>query len=138
MITALVDTSFLFALTNRNDASHSACAAVTQSVRLQPVVPVTVLPEIAHLLDAQLGHHIMQQFVEQITQPIWTLETLTRDDLQRAAGLLQQYHDNRLDFVDATIIAIAERLNIKRVLTLDKRHFQVVQPNHCKSFEILP
>ena len=138
MIIALVDTSFLFALTNRNDASHSACAAVIQSVQFQPVVPITVLPEIAYLLDARLGHHIMQQFVEQITQPIWTLETPTRDDLQRAAGLLQQYHDNRLDFVDATIIAIAERLNIKRVLTLDKRHFQVVQPQHCSSFEILP
>ena len=137
-MTALVDTSFLFALTNRNDASHSACAAVAQSMRFQPVVPVTVLPEIAYLLDARLGHHIMQQFVEQITQPAWTLESPTTVDVQRAAALLQKYHDNRLDFVNATIIAIAERLNIKRVLTLDKRHFQVVNPQHCNSFEILP
>ena len=137
-MTVLVDTSFLFALTNRNDVSHSACATVAQSTRFQPIVPITVLPEIAYLLDVRLGHHIMQQFVEQITQPAWTLESPTTVDLQRATALLKRYYDNRLDFVDATIIAIAERLNIKQVLTLDKRHFQVVQPQHCNSFEILP
>ncbi len=137
-MTVLADTSFLFALTNRNDKSHAACAAVAQSLRVRTVVPLTVLPEVAYLLDMRLGHHIMQQFVEQITRPAWTLETINQDDLQRAAALLKQYHDNRLDFVDSTIIAIAERLNIKRVLTLDRRHFQVVRPLHCVAFEILP
>ena len=137
-MTALVDTSFLFALANRNDKSHPACAAVAQSLDFRPVVPLTILPEVAYLLDVRLGHHIMQQFVEQIIDPAWILEFPRRDDLQRAAVLLAKYHDNRLDFVDATIIAIAERLKIKRVLTLDQRHFRVIQPQHCAAFELLP
>lgn len=137
-MTALVDTSFLFALTNRNDKSHAACAAVAQTLDVRPVVPLTVLPEVAYLLDAHLGHHVMQQFVQHITDPAWILETPNVDDLQRAAALLATYHDNRLDFVDATLIAIAERLNIRRVLTLDQRHFRVVRPRHCAAFEILP
>jgi predicted nucleic acid-binding protein len=44
----------------------------------------------------------------------------------------------KLDFVDALIVAIAERLNISRLLTLDRRDFQFIRPKHCTSFELLP
>ena len=36
------------------------------------------------------------------------------------------------------IAATAERLNIKRLLTLDRRDFQLIRPRHCDSFELLP
>ncbi len=134
----LVDTSFLFALTNRNDLSHTACVEVAQNIRTRWIVPLTVLPEVAYLLDSRLGHHVMQQFIEQISQPTWTLEAVHPDDWPRVADLLKTYQDSRLDFVDATLIAIAERLRIKRLLTLDQRHFRLVRPHHCPAFEILP
>lgn len=137
-MTALVDTSFLFALINRNDLSHAACTAVAQTLRARLIVPLTVLPEVAYLLDTRLGHSVMQQFVNQIAMPAWTLEAVDSADLKRVATLLQTYQDMRLDFVDATLIAIAERLNIKRILTLDQRHFRVVRPKHCQAFSLLP
>jgi predicted nucleic acid-binding protein len=40
--------------------------------------------------------------------------------------------------VDALIVAMAERLNIIRLLTLDRRDFQIIRPKHCGSFELLP
>ncbi len=46
--------------------------------------------------------------------------------------------DSRLDFVDATVIAIAERLNITRILTIDKRDFGMVRPTHADAFDLLP
>ena len=55
-----------------------------------------------------------------------------------AAALLEQYADARLDFVDATLVAIAERLNIRRLLTLDQRHYRMIRPTHCPVFELLP
>ena len=137
-MTVLVDTSFLFALANKNDTSHLACATVAQSLQARLVVPLTVLPEITYLLDVRLGHHVMRQFVQQITQPAWTLEPPGVDDLNRAGALLEQYGDTRLDFVDATLIAIAERLKIQRILTLDQRHFRAIRPQHCEAFELLP
>ena len=36
------------------------------------------------------------------------------------------------------LVAVAERLKIRRVLTLDRRHFEMIRPRHCASFEILP
>lgn len=134
----LVDTSFLFALANSNDLSHAACTNVARTLQARQIIPLTVLPEIAYLLDDRLGHHVMRQFVWQITQPSWTLEPPNSDDLIRAGELLDQYKDARLDFVDATLIAIAERLNIQHLLTLDQRHFRAIRPQHCDSFALLP
>lgn len=33
---------------------------------------------------------------------------------------------------------MAERLNIERILTLDRRDFSIIKPKHCAAFEILP
>jgi uncharacterized protein len=35
-------------------------------------------------------------------------------------------------------IAIAERLNITTVLTIDQRDFRLFRPKHCESFKLLP
>lgn len=137
-MTTIVDTSFLVSLTNPNEYGHKACVAVAKTIRDTLIVPQTVLPEATYLLDKYLGHHVMREFVRRMLLPVWTIEPIRESDLVRTAVLLEKYHDNRLDFVDATLIAIAERLNIQRVLTLDKRHFRVIRPSHCPTFELLP
>jgi predicted nucleic acid-binding protein len=68
----------------------------------------------------------------------WRLEPLTDADLPRAADLMQSYADARIGFVDASIIATAERLGVARVYTLDRRHFGLVRPRHVDSFTLLP
>ena len=62
----------------------------------------------------------------------------TDQDIHRSARLIEQYADSKVDFVDASIIAIAERLNIQTVLTIDQRDFRMVRPLHCDSFILLP
>jgi hypothetical protein len=37
-----------------------------------------------------------------------------------------------LGIVDAAVIAIAERLQLTEIATLDHRHFAVVQPSHTR------
>ncbi len=137
-MTAIVDTSFLVSLANANEAEHQACVALAQTIRERLVIPHVVLPEAAYLIDKYLGHRTMQTFVTRMTLPAWTLEPLREGDLERTAEILDRYHDQRLDFTDAAIIAIAERLRIRRVLTLDRRHFQIIRPQHCPTFELLP
>jgi predicted nucleic acid-binding protein len=137
-VNTLVDTSYLFALINQNDRSHALCARFARMTTDHLLVPITILPEVAYLLDSRLGHHVMQQFVASMAQPTWTLIMVEQPDLQSAAATLQRYQDMRLDFVDATLVAVAERLGIKRILTLDRRHFHAVRPKHCAAFELLP
>ena len=63
---------------------------------------------------------------------------MTEKDLKRVNQILEQCADSQLDFVDAVIVAIAERLRITRILTLDRRDFSIMRPRHCDYFEILP
>jgi predicted nucleic acid-binding protein len=63
---------------------------------------------------------------------------LSRADWTRIAELTQQYSDQPLGGVDAGLIAVAERLGLTTIATLDRRHFGVVRPNHAKVLTLIP
>ena len=48
------------------------------------------------------------------------------------------YSDLPLGFVDASIVAMAERLAFDTVLTVDRRHFGVVRPRHVERLRVVP
>jgi predicted nucleic acid-binding protein len=52
--------------------------------------------------------------------------------------LVRQYAGFPLGVADASVIAIAERLKVAQVATIDHRHFRAVRPEHCAAFELLP
>jgi len=59
-------------------------------------------------------------------------------DLRRCRELQAQYEDLALGVVDASIVALAERLGEERIATLDHRHFSVVRPAHTEALALLP
>jgi len=63
---------------------------------------------------------------------------LTAADLARMSELVLRYADFPLGAVDASVIAVAERYGVKRVATLDRRHFTVVKPRHVPALTLLP
>jgi predicted nucleic acid-binding protein len=135
---ALVDTGILLALANRRDANHQAAVALFTSLREALLVSTPVLTEAAYLVNRVLGVEAETALVAGIGRGEMQLEELTRDDCLRAAELLRVYSEARIGFVDASLVAVAERLKIRRVLTLDRRHFAMIRPRHCASFELLP
>jgi predicted nucleic acid-binding protein len=60
------------------------------------------------------------------------------DDWSRIAELVHQYRDFPLGSVDASVVALAERLNTDTIITFDRRHFSVVRPRHVPAFRLLP
>ena len=137
-MTAILDTSFLFALTDQSDRNHERVLAVAQSSNEILVLPVAVLPEICYLIMSRLGHQVMRHFVSSLTTQAVQIEPVTSEDLLRINEVLEQYADSQLDFTDTAIVAIAERLVIDRIYTLDRRDFSIIRPNHCDYFELLP
>jgi hypothetical protein len=85
-----------------------------------------------------LGAGAGQKLVQTVVKGEMTVEDLTIPDLRRVLELLRRYEDASLGFVDASVVAIAERLKIERILTTDRRDFSLVRPRHCKQFELLP
>lgn len=64
--------------------------------------------------------------------------TVVAEDGSRMAELVNQYDDLPLGTTDASVIALAERLGIREVATLDRRHFTVVRPRHVEALSLLP
>ncbi len=86
----------------------------------------------------ELGYKALVSFLQAIHRGELKLERSTRVDLQRTTEILRLYADSRIDFVDCAIAAMAERLNIQKILTVDQRHFRLFRPRHCDYFILLP
>ncbi len=134
---AVADTGYVLAVAIETEKMHQSCLAVH---RRQDIVylPQTTLAEVGYFLTQYYGNEVMARFLLQLPRTKYRLVALEMEDVLRTADLLQQYADTRVDFVDATIAAVAERLRITRILSLDQRDFRIIRPKHVDYFEVLP
>lgn len=137
MSSAIADTSFVIAVAVATDQHHKNCVAIYKQYTTI-YLPQTTLAETAYLITRESGNRATALFLRSLSLSRFSVVALTLSDVERTATLLDMYYDARLDFVDATIVAVAERLTITRVLTLDRRDFSIVRPQHVNYLEILP
>ena len=136
LVPLLLDTGVIYALADRDDAWHGRVRAYLEGTRELLVVPVTVLPEATYLVRDRLGPAAERALVASVAAGELTVEGLTPADLRRCGDLLGDYP--QIGFVDASVIAIAERLRLRRIATTDRRHFAPVRPRHTRAFELVP
>jgi predicted nucleic acid-binding protein len=134
----LLDTGFLYALLNRKEKNHERVVTVARTVHEPVILPVPAITEVAYLLLRDIGSEAAADFIASLASTDLVLESPQASDYFRAAQVIQQYSDAHVDFVDALIVAMAERLAVTRILTLDVRHFAMLRPSHCDAFELLP
>ena len=132
----LIDTGILYALADRDDAWHPRARRLLASVKDLLLVPVTVLPEVCYLLHERLGPRAERRFLAAVAEGELTIEDLGDSDLKRCVGILERYP--AIGFVDASIVAIAERLGLSTIATTDRRHFASVRPRHVAAFRLVP
>ena len=137
-ITVIADTGALYALMDRSDAWHARVVAWWERNRRPVIVPVTVLPEVTYLLQTRIGVEAELAFIRAVAAGEFTIEALGPDDLDRAVEVMDAYADFPLGFVDASLVAIAERFETREVLTTDRRHFSAVRPRHARGFQLVP
>ena len=56
---------------------------------------------------------------------------------KRTAQLMERYADRPMDLADATLVALAEELRLKRIFTLDS-DFRIYRLHGRQAFEIVP
>ncbi len=134
----LLDTGVLYALLNDREKRHADVLEQMQRVHEPILLPTPVIGEVSYLILRDLGARPLADFVETLSKPAFGLVKPVVGDYSRAAEILRQYDDANIDYVDVMIIAIAERLKITRILTLDQRHFRLFRPAHCDAFELFP
>lgn len=134
----LTDTSFIYALYNRKDSRHQQAQEFASLQTEKTYIPTVILPEVSYLFLRDLGYAGVQQFLNQFSQIDILWVTLVKSDLIRVSEIATKYEDSQFDVVDCCIMAQAERLNITRVATFDRRDFSIFRPSHCDYLELLP
>ena len=106
------------------DAAHAAAAADAGAGADRNRVPPGARAEAEFLRSVRAGQVVMVPLVAA--------------DLDRMAELVEKYADFPLGLVDASVVAVAERLGAEEIATLDRRDFSAVRPAHVPAFTVLP
>jgi hypothetical protein len=134
----VLDTGPLLAALDAADPDHERCAALLGEAREDLVIPILVLAELDYWCHARLGAHAWISFLEDLLAGAYRLETCTSADLTRCHELQRHYDDQSLGVVDASVLALVERMRESKLATLDHRHFAVLRPAHVEALDLLP
>ena len=132
----LVDTGPLVALLDPSDASRVVCRECLEALERSDLVTTeAVVTEAAYLLDFSLQSQAA--LVKLLASGRPRVEALSSRDRLRAAELLVKYADLPMDYADATLVVLAERLGARQVFTLDRKDFAVYRVGRAR-LQVLP
>jgi predicted nucleic acid-binding protein len=126
----------LLAWTDRADRDYARCRAVLARSDLQLVIPALVVTEVTYFVARRLGAAAEARFLRALSE--FEVEAPLPEEWLRMGDLVEQYADFPLGGTDASVIALAERLETDVIVTLDRRHFGAVRPRHVPQFRLLP
>lgn len=101
-------------------------------------MPTLVITEAAYFLRDRIGPAAERAFATSLRAGELLAGPVERADWDRIADLLDQYADLDLGIVDASVVAVCERLGQADLATLDRRAFAVVRPRHRSALNLLP
>jgi len=81
---------------------------------------------------------ILALFLDDVIAGAYQVEHLLPQDYRRVREICDRYADSDVGFVDASVLAIVERLNETKLATLDRRHFGLLRPRHVDALRLLP
>lgn len=102
------------------------------------LVPGPVVAEVGYLIAREAGARVEAAFLQSLADGDFEPVDLTRADYARMAELVEQYANLPLGTTDASVVAVAERLDVAEVATLDRKDFSVIRPRHVLAFALLP
>ncbi len=136
-MTLVCDANVIVAALNRRDPDHGRCAELL-SDDTPTAIPAPVIVEVDWIARSRGALGATDALLASIDRRDVLVVNLDEEDYRRVRSLQQRYIDLPLEFVDAAVVAIAERLEQTRIATLDRRHFGAIRPLHVPAFELVP
>ena len=132
---ALCDTGPLVAMSDYADTSHRRCREAFAQFAGNLVTTWPVLTEAFHFLDRPPKREILWEF---LARSVVEISEVSLTELSRMHELMTQYSNLPMDFADASLVVVGERLQLGSVFTLDRRDFLLYRPRHTGAFEVFP
>jgi predicted nucleic acid-binding protein len=133
----LLDTSGLLAALDASQNWHAQAAASVASAGPPRLLTPFVLAELDYLLAARVGEAARTGLLREVERGAYTLTPMSAGDVGLACALIERHADLGISLADASIVVLARRHGLVDVLTLDQRHFRVLQ-NQGRPFRVLP
>jgi len=134
----VIDTSVIYALLDGKDANHEKAAA--WYMQHHPALATTplILAEVDHLAGARAGRRAQQAWRRDLANGVYDVHWWSTAP-QEIADIAGQYADLGVGLADASLVALAARLETANIATFDERHFRAVRPEKGgASFRLLP
>jgi len=133
----IVDTGALYALIDKSDKWHIKVKDFIEKYNPTLIIPCSILPEVCYLINKYLGQEAEINFLRALLESDVIFVELTVQDIKNAIKYMEKYKIRNLGFVDATVLAIAERLKVYEILTVDRRDFSGIKIKK-RSLTLLP
>jgi predicted nucleic acid-binding protein len=134
-VSIVLDTSFLVALTDRRDAEHERSAAFFRSTDQDFVTTPLALAEMDHFAARVGGPDGQRVLWNDFESGVYGLRWWA-DGLHDTLNVSRSRPD--IGLTDASLVALAGRLNTTRIATLDHHHFRTLQTRDGQPFVLLP
>ena len=124
----LTDTGPLVALLDKDDSRHADVVAAAKRLPAGPLLTTwPCFTEAMDLLGTVGGYRYQAELWRLQSARRLVLHELTAAECGRAAALMEKYRDAPMDLADASLVAVAEALNLRQVFTIDS-HFPHLPP----------
>ncbi len=134
----IVDTSALLAFFDSDEPDHQAVSAVLGGATEPLIVSPYVVAELDYLVASRLSVAAELAALRELAGGAWDLPAIAADDLSQARSVIERYADQRIGVADASNVVLANRYRTRTIVTLDRRHFNVLRPLTGGRFTILP
>ena len=136
MRSVLFDTGVFVALLDKSEKNHERCVAFLKEFRGKLYTTEPVLTETLYLLGPSIK--AQRACIEFLLKGGASLIPQSKESLSRASALMEKYEDIPMDFADATLVSLAEEIDVVEVLTLDRRGFSTYRIRGKTAFKIRP
>ena len=134
----IVDTSALLAYFDADERDHDAVSRVIDDATESLVVSPFVIAELDYLVGSRLGVRIELATLRELASGAWDLATIGAGDLASVCAVIEHYADQDIGVADASNVVLADRHGTHTIVTLDRRHFDVLRPLGGGRFTVLP
>lgn len=134
----LLDTSGLLAALDASERHHAAAAAILRGTADTKLLSPFVLAELDYLLGIRVGRRVADALLGEVAAGAYQLEPFDAADIARAASVTTKFADLAVGLADASIVVLADRHDVRDVLTLDERHFRALRDGKGRRFRVLP
>ena len=117
MKNTIIDSGPLIALFDKDDKYHLKLLDFMKSFNGELITTWSVVTEVTHMLSFNIS--VQLNFLKWIELGAITIYQIEQSELTNIIKMIQKYSDIPMDLADSTLMYVAQKENIKNIISID-------------------